>query len=244
MFKDIKIIIEENKDIKKSFEKLLGEKYLLSTIIEYADKTQFEKYIEWKHNLPKNETVYQKYIRGHKMAVHAFKYNKKAIREYDLRGGNGLVILFDNIEQADDIHKDDVRSYIEYTKMPTPQRPPEIPVRQGQVENNYFIINRMFDILNCISFRKYKPGSIFNLYIGGNIFSTFTITKENRYNLFSPIRNKPIFLVSILYNEVSITSPNTLLTKPIYLYGTYVNAKDRNALLESRQECLLSFFGM
>jgi hypothetical protein len=223
MFKDIKIIVEENKDIKNFFEKSLGEKYLLSHIIKYASKTHTEKYIEWKHNLPKNETIFQKYVRENKMAVHAFKYNKKAIREYDLRGGNELTILVDNISLADDIHKNDIRSYIEF--------PISLSIRPTLFENNYLTVPRYCDILNCISFHKYKPGSIFHIYIGKQIVSTITITKENRYELFIPINNRlPIYLISIQYMGIYITSPNVFLDKTIYFYGTFLNTRDRKAL--------------
>jgi len=208
---NIRKIFQKNKDIREFFENKIGEKYVLQEILNLADGYT-EQYIEWKKTLPTNENIFEKYVRLNKIAVHAAKYNKK-----NLRGHVALRVLLRNIELADDIHKDDICSFTEVKEQPD--------------FTNQITVSRRYDILNCISFRKYKPGAIFNIIMGGQVISSFTLTKENRYDMFIPINNRfPLFLVSLNYMEVYISSPNTILNKPIFLYGTVMDGRDRNEL--------------
>jgi predicted nuclease of predicted toxin-antitoxin system len=161
-----------------------------------------------------NQELVETLLRQNKLAVHSAKYNKKNMRYGS--GNNVLKVLLRNMEEAEEQHKDDMCAYKENSQIAE--------------NNNVIFVTRDCDILNCISLRKYKPGTIIEVRIG-NIVSRFTLTTENRYEMFLPIMNKlPVFLASLDYQEVIITSPNTQLDKPVYFYGTCISSNRRNQM--------------
>lgn len=110
--------------------------------------------------------------------------------------------------------------------------------------SDYFKFNCRFipnftDILHCISFRKYKPGAIFNIEINGQNVTTIRLTKENRYNMFIPINHRlPIFQCCI-HSNIVIRSDNVTLNKPIYFYGSQLSTEDKNKLLNESNDGII-----
>jgi hypothetical protein len=216
MYSKIKILFQNNHDLTDFFIKNLKEKYLLDIILDYATTDYTQEYIEWRKNLPENKNICEKFVREHKLAIHAAKYNKKVMRSMEpLR----RLVEQSNVNLLNGLDDTNLRTYMEYT----------------YISNNHTIIcDKQTDILNCISFRKYKPGSIFHFKIGGQWTGTVTLTKENRYDLFSPILNKlPVYMICCSYHDIQIQSPNTLLNKPVYFYGTFLNSSHRRELCQS-----------
>lgn len=204
-------IIKTNTEIKTLLENNLKEVHLLNILNSYLPKYTYE-YKKWRQTI-KNESISDFILRLNKVALHAIKYNRKNIK-------GGFSTFVDIINNTREEYKENCIYYVK-------------DILYCDNNFNQIIIPRSSDFISCISFHRYPPGSIFEVIIGMQIVSTFILTNENRFSLFQPINNiSPICLINIQYTQCKIRSPNTILDRPIYTYGVYLNTLKRRNLAQ------------
>jgi len=102
--------------------------------------------------------------------------------------------------------------------------------RPDSSDTNSITICRAGDLLSGISFSRYDIGDSFTIKISNIEVFSITLTEENRYNIFKPIRNKhPIPMISIQYNFIQLVGSRTL-DKPIRFYYLLLGTKFRKEL--------------
>jgi len=192
------------------------------------------------------ENIFQKYNRLNKIMVHAAKYNRKNLKpksniRFARLNEDTFYIDFKNKQdEFENLTRKEMRfNYQDLTNEIWSQL--KIPIKSFY-NHNKVKVSLHCKILNCISFHRYKPGTIFNILIGRQLISTYTLTKENRFDMFIPLDNKyPIFGACLSYHEVEIESPNAILNRPIHIYATEIKNYREMSLTANVQNTIVKF---